>query len=80
MKFTVVEKVPNIRKAKKKLRNILDEFMNMNVKAVKFEFDENEYKNAKSCYGNLHKAARNYGYPVNVCKRNGEIYFERRDI
>ena len=79
MKFTVVEKIPE-RKAKKKLAYILDEFMNMNVKFAKFEFNENEYKTASSANGALRKSAARFGYPIKVQLINGEIYFERRDI
>lgn len=78
MKFTVVEKVPE-RLAKKKLKYILDEFVNMNVECAKFEFDENEYKHANSAYTNLRKAAKKYGYPINIIKSGEEIYFIRRD-
>lgn len=79
MKFTVVKEIPE-RTKKKKLLHILDEFMNMNVKYAKFEFNENEYKTASSANGNLRKAANNYGYPITVRMVDGVVYFERRDI
>ena len=79
MRFTVVEKVPG-KAIKKNLRHIFDEFVNMDVKFAKFEFNENEYKHANSAYNNLTRAARKYGYPVNVHVRENEVYFERRDI
>lgn len=80
MKFTVVERLPEKRCGKKRLKHIFDEFVNMNVQFAKFEFNENEYKHAQSAYGNLHRAAIKYGYPVKVHIRNNEIYFERRDL
>jgi hypothetical protein len=79
MKFVEVERLPGVKARKKKLRHIFEEFINMNVEIAKFEFDETEYKNARSAYGNLHKHAREHGVPVSVHIRNNEIYFKRRD-
>lgn len=80
MKFVVVERLPEKSCGKKRLEYILEEFMNMNVKFAKFEFNENEYKHANSAYGNLRRAAVKLGLPITVRIRNNEVYFERRDL
>lgn len=80
MKFTVDEEPTKRRTKCKKLRNIFEEFMRMNVKAAKYEFTENEYKSVSSAGGNLYKGARRWGYPIDVVRRGGEIYFVRKDM
>lgn len=80
MKFTVVEELPEKRTECKKLHNIFEEFMRMNVKAAKYEFAENEYKSVSSAHGNLYKGARRWGYPIYVVRRSDEIYFVRKDM
>lgn len=82
MKFVEVERLPrNVRGGRKsRLKNILDEFMGMNVKFARYEFDEDAYEKVVYGYKSLYNAAKHYGYPVTVHISNNEIYFERRDI
>ena len=86
MKFVVVEKLPDIDKdfsnaaTKKKMKDYLDEFMKMNVKIVRVEYYSDEYKNIESAHVGFTKAAKRAGYPINACRRNGDLYLVRRDI
>ena len=82
MKFVEVERLPeNSGRAEyKNNKRMLNEFMDMNVKFAKLEFDSSEYISARCAYDNLHRSIRNYGFPILIHERKGEIYFERRDI
>ena len=79
MKFVEVKEVPQKnRRYKGELRDRLQEFMNMNVLAVKVE--NHDYKNTSAAYKSLHNAAKNWVFPIDVVTRNGEIYLIRRDM
>lgn len=80
MKFTKVDTMPGRRLSKKSLKPVFDEFMNMNVKIAKVEFNDREYKNASVAYNVLTHAVKRHCVPIKVHFRNNEIYFERRDI
>ena len=79
MKFTAVKELPSTRKY-----NPLDvyfkEFMAMNVKIAKVDFEDREYTSLKTAQSTLYNSARNRGYPITVAVRNNEIYFVRRDM
>ena len=62
------------------LEDELNEFMKMNVKAAKVAWTELEYKNVRSCYEGLLKAAKRFNFPVYVTTRKGEVFLVRRDI
>ena len=78
MTLTVVKEVP--RKAKKNLRGMLDEFMRMNVKAVRVDFNEKEYAHIHSCDSSFHKAVSAGAYPIDVRMFENCVYLERRDM
>lgn len=79
IKFVEVKEIPG-SKVKKNVHAYLREFVNMNVKVVKVDFDELDYANAKSAYSSFYKASRYGGYPVTAAMRNGELYLINRDI
>lgn len=80
MTMAKVDTMPAKRCSKKCLMDIFNEFISMNVKLAKVEFEENEYKSVKVADSVLRVAAKRYGVPIKVRMRNDEIYFERRDI
>lgn len=84
MKFVEVERIPkrfeNGRAEQKNYKHVFDEFMSMNVKFAKVEFSSREYISARCAYDAMHPAIKKYGLPISIHERNGEIYFERRDI
>jgi hypothetical protein len=82
MKFVKVEGLPEKpeRARYKNNKRLLDEFMDLNVKFAKLEFDKSEYMSARCAYNNMHRSIKVYGYPISIHERNGEVYFERRDI
>ena len=62
-----------------KLEGLLNEFMNMNTKIVKVEF-EDEYKSAKTCRDTFAISAKRYCLPIYAQMNNGEVYLIRRDM
>lgn len=81
MKLKAVDNVPEwFRRPRYKLEAVFEEFMRMNVKVVKVDLKEGEYKTPKAAYTVLYKAAKRYAVPVKVHKRADDIYFERTDI
>lgn len=84
MKFVEIESIPEKGKHRrarcKNLKHLFDEFMNMNVKFAKFEFNDSEYISARSAYDILGPTAKRLGLPISIHERHGELYFERRDI
>lgn len=79
MTFTVVSELPK-KARQKKLRNLLEEVMNMNAKFVKMDFDKNDYANPKSAQNSLSVAACRGGFPIKVHIIDGEVYFVRKDL
>lgn len=80
MTFTKVEKVPKVRRPKHRLVAFFEQFMAENIKVAQVKFNEHDYKNATSAQNNLHRAARNHGFPIKVMKRGEEIYLVRTDM
>lgn len=80
MKLTVMKEVPEKRSAMKNIVGYLDEFMKMNVKVVKIEYNEKEYSKSTSCQSAFSKAVKRNGYPVTVTCRNKEIFLIRNDM
>ena len=65
---------------KKKRKDILDDFIAMNVKFARLNFADYEYKNTRSAYESLCQGVRTYGHPIKIYKHGTEIYFVRKDI
>ena len=81
MKFVPVNEVPKSRLGGKyQLKHYLDEFMKMNVKIVKVDLHEHEYKHPKYAHSGLSTSVKRFGYPIDVHMRNNEIYLVRRDM
>lgn len=79
MKFTEVKELPGKKYVPKfAMRDALNEFMKMNIKAAKLE--NHGYKNSRNAYTAFYKAAKKWAFPVDVCMRNGEVYLIRRDM
>lgn len=79
MKFVEVKELPGRRKY-----NPLDvyfkDFMAMNIKIAKVDFEGNGYKSMKTAQSTLYNSAKKRGYPITIVVRNNEIYFIRRDM
>ena len=82
MKFVEIDSIPKTgdRFPYKRLRDIFDEFMNMNIKLARVDSIDNEYKNSNVAYAVLYNGIKKYGYPINIYLRNALIYLERKDI
>ena len=81
MTFTQVKKYPP-RKGTGNMEIVcgyLNEFMKLDIKAVKIAYDQDEYSNSHSAYNCLHRAARKWGFPIRVSICKDEIYFIRTD-
>ena len=79
MKFVEVTEVP-VKKQYHPLKSKWEEFMAMNVKVVKVDLDENEYKTIDGARSVMAISVKRMGYPITVTKRGDEIYLIRRDM
>ena len=79
MKFVQVEMVPGPRE-NHRLKDAWEEFMGMNVKVAKAILDVNEYKSPQVAQSVWTVSIKRFGYPINVMRRNGEVYLVRRDM
>lgn len=79
MKFVEVKEVPG-RTIKKNLYGYLNEFMVLDIKVAKVEFNKMEYKNTITAYQCLHRAIKRQRLPLTIIKRNDEIFLVRNDM
>lgn len=79
MKFVEVKEVPG-RTIKKNLYGYLNEFMTMDIKVAKVEFNKMEYKTVISAYLCIYRAVQKSRLPLRVMKRNDEIFLVRNDM
>ena len=80
MTLTVVKEVPKRARKKTLIGGYLDEFMRMNVKVVKVDFNEKEYKSAKNCQAAFLNACKRGAYPIKVQIINDKVYLIRKDM
>ena len=81
MTIVPVENLPEKRpRDYKRIAHIFQEFMKMNVKYARVDFNELEYASVQSAYTNLRRAATDQNRPLYVTIINGEIYFVRMDM
>lgn len=83
MRIEPVERLPERQPntPKKRLRDIVEEFIKMNVKYAELEFNSLEYSSARSANDalNLH-ILRRTEYPVKSKFINGRTYLIRTDM
>lgn len=80
MKFTEVKEMPKGRTSPKALDVYFEEFMRMDVKIAKVDFTEHKYVSPEVAARTLYTSAKRRGYPIDVHKRDGEVYFVRKDM
>ena len=81
MKFTVVDEKEFVeRRAQKKLKYEFMRFIKMNVKVVKVDLTDSDYKSIDVAYNVLHKGAQRHEVPVQVTRMGDSIYFVRTGI
>ncbi len=68
------------RPRRKDLATVFDEFMVMQIKAVRLSFNRDEYKDTKSASQTLRAFARSHDLPVKVLHRMNDVYFVRTDM
>lgn len=64
----------------KNVKGIIEEFLNMNVKAVEIHFNDLEYKDSASCAGAFYKSAKRQLYPITVVKKGDHVYLINNSI
>lgn len=80
MRFVEVAKIPQkIRATNHKLEHELLEFMRMDIKTARVEFDEYEYSSIDSLRVCLKVVCSRIGLPIAVKMNNGEVYLVRSD-
>jgi hypothetical protein len=86
IRFIPVEELPEKMSGKvqrvsaKNCHNYVLEFINMNVKMVRIDFDEGDYSNPGSAYRCFFTSVLKYGDPVDVRIRGDGVYLIRKDI
>lgn len=83
MKLVVVDELPTVTDKRYHNNNVgayLDEFMNMNAKIARLEFNVGEYSRIESARQSVYQSIRTHGFPIKVCVRNRELYLVRKDI
>ena len=79
MKFVEVKELPG-RTIKKDLVAYVEEFMSMNVKIAKVDFNDREYRSARSAYSSFHKTSHRLGYPISIRMISNELFLVRNDM
>lgn len=65
---------------KKDLATVFDEFMAMQIKAARLDFNHDEYKDDNSAFLTLRLFIRSHNLPVRVLHRMNNVYFVRTDM
>lgn len=77
MKFVEVNEIPMNKRGWHSLQDMIEEFVNSDIKIVKVDFDRNDYKTVKSCDNSIRVAVKRSGHRVKVVQRNGELYLKK---
>ena len=81
MKFVAITEEELAKKCPyKKMQALVREFMSMNIKIARVDFDEHDYKNTKSACGSFSRAIKDGGFPISVKMIDKELYLIRKDI
>lgn len=83
MKFVKVDKLPESNRrytSAYKVEARIQEFMNMNIKIARVDYNESDYKSIKTAYTGFKNACKRYVAPIDVKVVNKELYLIRRDI
>ena len=84
MIFIEIEELPEterrIAHEYKRNKEYFEKFMAMNVKFAWVIFEPHEYVNTLSARLTLRRSCRRFGYPIDVCVRNDDLYFVRTDM
>lgn len=83
MRFVAVDELPEKTNQKYRTNNLigyLEEFMKMNTKIVRVDFDLGEYSRIESARQAIYQSIRTHGFPIKLCLRNRVIYLVRKDI
>ena len=78
MKLIPVENVPEPRRRKKQLQEIIEGFVFSEAEIAKIEFGDKDYKTPKVAYSCLHVAVKRSKRPIKVVWRDSEIYFIKK--
>lgn len=63
-----------------KLKWFFEDFLNMNVKVARVDFDEDDYKSYKVARGVLATSAKRHSVPVKVVVSEKKVYLVRTDM
>lgn len=84
MIFIEIEELPKTEKRivheYKNCKEYFEQFMAMNTKVAWAVFEPHEYVNTLSACLTLKRSCRRFGYPIEVCVRNDDLYFVRTDM
>ena len=83
MKFVKVDKLPeqsHVYTPTYRVEARITEFMNMNIKIARVDYNESDYRSIKTAYSGFKNACKRYVAPIDVKVVNNELYLIRRDI
>lgn len=76
MKLIPVNEIPR-RRGRHHLQDLIKEFVESDVKIVKIDFNDHDYKSSKVCRSCLGVAAKKSGHPIKVSLREGEVFLSK---
>lgn len=76
MKLIPTESIPT-RRARHYLQDLIAEFIAGDADIVRVEFSDRDYKSVAVCASCLRVAVKKSGSPVNVIKRDSEVFLSK---
>lgn len=83
MRFIEVKELPYQEwrnRPRRDMKSILDEFMSMNIKIVRVEFEKGEYASGSTAHTCFKDSVRRYALPILVSYIQDNVYLVRTDI
>lgn len=79
MRIVVVNELPRGKRTlKHDLLGMINEFADSEAITAKVEITDRDYANVRSCYTNMHRAAKSSGRQVSVRMIDGNVYLVKR--
>lgn len=77
MKLVFIEELPEKRRPKHSLQNVIDEFIDSGNEVAMIDFSDHDYKSPRVCYSCMWVAAKNSKHRVKAKMRDGGVYLVR---
>lgn len=77
MKMIPVDCIPEKAHDRHRLQDLIQEFVNMDAKIVKLDFDQDDYKSPAVCRSCLAIAIQRSKRPIKVWRRGDEVFLSK---